>query len=145
MILYNISSFPFQILKEKHVTVYSASKLYEHAFKMMWDWKKLLPSDVYDYHSLVYKEVNAPVELQMGVLLPFISTICGPLVRGSLLTRPCIINLFWINVAASGVGKTQSRKKMVSEPLKFILSNTDHAVEDFKVSKYTKTGNYILI
>ena len=116
---------------------YSASKLYEHAFKMMWDWKKWLPSDVYDYHSLVYKEVNAPVELQMGVLLPFISTTCGPLVRELFLTRPSIINLFWINVAASGVGKTQSRKRMVSEPLKFILSNTYHAVEDFEVSKYT--------
>ena len=46
---------------------YSALKLYEHAFKMMWDWKKWLPSDIYDYHSLVYKEVNAPVELQIGV------------------------------------------------------------------------------
>ena len=34
---------------------------------------------------------------------------------------------------------------MVSEPLKFILSNTDHAVEDFEVSKYTQAGNYILI
>ena len=32
---------------------------------MMWDWKKWLPSDDYDYHSLVYKVVNAPVELQM--------------------------------------------------------------------------------
>ena len=105
----------------------------------------MLPSDVYDYHSLVYKEVNAPVELQMGVLLPLISTICGPLVRGLFLTRPSIINLFWINVAVSGVGKTQSRKRMVSEPLKFILSNTDHAVEDFEVSKYTWAGNYILI
>ena len=73
----------------------------------------------------------------MGVLLPFTSTICGPLVRGLFLTRPSVINLFWINVAASGVGKTQSRRRMVSEPLKFILSNMDHAVEDFKVSKYT--------
>ena len=72
----------------------------------------------------------------MGVLLPFISTICEPLVRRLFLTRPSVINLFWINVAASGVGKTQSGKRMVSEPLKFILSNMDHAVEDFKVSKY---------
>ena len=103
---------------------YGASNLYEHAFKMIWDWKKWLPSDVYDCHSLVYKEVNAPVELQMGVLLPFISTICVPLVRGLFLTRPSVINRFWINVPASGVGKTQSRKRMVSEPLKFILNHT---------------------
>ena len=45
---------------------YSALKLYEHAFKMTWDWRKWLPSDVYDYHSLVYKEVNAPVEVTNG-------------------------------------------------------------------------------
>ena len=35
--------------------------------------------------------------------------------------------------------------QMVSEPLKVILSNTDHTVEDFEVSKYTWAGNYILI
>ena len=99
----------------------------------------------YDYHSLVYKEVIAPVELQMGVLFPFISTTHRPLVKGLFLTRPSVINHFWINVAASGVGKTQSRKRMVSEPLKLILSNTDHAVEVFEISKYTKAGNYILI
>ena len=34
---------------------------------------------------------------------------------------------------------------MFSEPLKFIFSNSDHAVEDFEVSKYTRAGNYILI
>ena len=51
-----------------------------------------------------------------------------------------MINLFWINVAASGVGKTQSRKRMVSEPLKYILSNSDHSVEDFEVSNYTQAG-----
>ena len=82
----------------------------------------------------MYKEVDAPVELQMGVLLPFISTICRPLVCGLFLTRPSIINLFGINVVASGLGKTQSRKRMVSEPLKYNLSNTDHAFEDFEVS-----------
>ena len=91
------------------------------------------------------KKSVSPVELQMGILLPFISTICGPLVRGLFLTRPSVINLFWINVAVSGVGKTQSWKRMVLEPLKFILNNTDHAVEDFKVSKYTRAGNYIYI
>ena len=34
---------------------YSALKLYKHAFKMTWDWRKWLPSDIYDYHSLVYR------------------------------------------------------------------------------------------
>ena len=63
--------------------------------------------------------------------------------KGLFLTRPSVINLFWINVAASGVGKTQSRRRMVSEPLKFILSNMDHNVEDFEVTKYKQAGNYI--
>ena len=118
----------------------SASELYEHAFKMTWDWKKWLPIDVYEYHNLVYKEVNAPVELQMGVLFPFISTVSGPLICALFLTRPSVINLFWINVTASGVGKTQSGKRMVSELLKYILNNTDYSIEDFEVSKYTHAG-----
>ena len=66
--------------------------------------------------------------------------ICGPLVCALFLKKPSVINLFWINVTASGVGKTQSRKRMVSEPLKYILNNTDHSIEDFKFSKYTHAG-----
>ena len=119
---------------------YSASKLYEHAFKITRDWKKWLPIHVYEYHNLIYKEVNAPLELQMGVLFPFISMICGPLICALFLTRPSVINLSWINVTVSGVGKTQSRKRMVTEPLKYILNNTDHSIEDFEVSKYTYAG-----
>lgn len=92
-----------------NMSEYSASKLYEHAFKMTWEWKKWLLVDVYEYHNLVYKEVNDPVELQMGVLLPFILTICGPLVCSLFLMSPSVVNLFWINVATSGVGKTQNR------------------------------------
>ena len=50
------------------------------------------------------------------------------------------LQLFWINVATSGVRKTQSKKRMVLEPLKYILNNTDHSIEYFKVSKYTHAG-----
>ena len=122
---------------------FSANKLYEHAYKMQWNWRKWLPSEVFNYHNLIYQELNSPVELQLGVLLPFISSLCGPNTRSIFLTRPSVINLFWINVAASGVGKSQSRKCMVSEPLKFILDNSDHGLVDFEVSKYTRAGNVL--
>ena len=51
---------------------YNSGRLYEDAFNISFSWKKWLPPDVYRYHELVCKEVNAPVELQMGSLLPFI-------------------------------------------------------------------------
>ena len=52
---------------------YNLGRLYEDAFNISYNWKKWLPHDVYRYHELVCKEVNAPVELQMGILLPFIT------------------------------------------------------------------------
>ena len=119
---------------------YNSGRLYEDAFNILYNWKKWLPPDVYRYHELVCKEVNAPVELQMGILLPFISSVCGPLTKGHFLMRPSCLNLFWLNIAASGVGKSQTRKQMISQPLQYILQNTEHSVQDFKVSKYTKAG-----
>ena len=59
---------------------------------------------MYRFHELVCKEVNAPVELQMGILLPFILSVCGPFTKGHFLMRPSCLNLFWFNVAGSGVG-----------------------------------------
>ena len=61
---------------------YNSARLYEDAFNISYNWKKWLPPDVYRYHELLCKEVNAPVELQMGILLPFISSVCGPLMKG---------------------------------------------------------------
>ena len=61
---------------------YNSGQLYEDAFHILYNWKKWLPPDVYRYHELVCQEVNAPVELQMGILLPFISSVCGPLTKG---------------------------------------------------------------
>ena len=95
---------------------YNLERLYEDAFNISYNWKKWLPPDVYRYHELVCKEVNVPVELQMGILLPFISSVCGPLTKGHFLTRPSCLNLFWLNIAASGVGKSQTRKQMISQP-----------------------------
>ena len=61
---------------------YNSGQLYEDAFNISYNWKKWLPPDVYRYHELVCKEVNAPVELQMGILLPFILSVCGPFTKG---------------------------------------------------------------
>ena len=97
---------------------------------------------MYRYHELVCKEVHAPVELQMGILLPFISSVHEPLKKGQFLTRTSCLNLFWLNIAASGVGKSQTRKCMISQRLQYILQNTDRAVQDFEVLKYTRAGKF---
>ena len=108
---------------------YNSGRLYEDAFNVSYNWKKWLPPDVYKYHKQVCKEVNAPVELQMGILLPIISSGYGPLItRGHFMARPSCVNLFWFNLVASGVGKFQTRKHMISHPLQYILQNIDHAV-----------------
>ena len=38
------------------------------------------------------------------------------------MMRPSVLNLFWLNVAASGVGKSETRKQLVSEPPEYIFS-----------------------
>lgn len=118
----------------------SAGKLYEHAYKLKTNWERLLPTKMFKFHDLLWKETNAPISLQMGSLLPFISTLCGPSTKSLFLTRPSVINLFWINIAASGSGKTQSRSRLVSESIEYILSHTGIEMEDFEVSKYTRAG-----
>ena len=120
---------------------YASLRLYKDAYKMEFNWEKRLPRKVYEYHDLNYREVNGPVSLEMGVLLPFISSLCGPKTKGHFLTRPSCINLFWINIAASGVGKSQSKERMISQPLGYMMENLDASFQDFEVSKYTRAGN----
>ena len=76
----------------------------------------------------------------MGVMLPFVSVCLGPTTRGCFMTRPSVLNLFWLNVVASGVGKSETRKILVSEPLEYIFSQKDLKLEDFEVSKFRRTG-----
>ena len=122
------------------MTEYDSLCLCKDAYKIKCNSQKWLPPYVYKFHELTQREVNAAVELQIGVLLPFISSICGPLMKGHFLTRPSCIDLFWINIAALGVGKSQSRQCMKSEPLTYMLQNLDHLFQDFEVSKYTRAG-----
>ena len=76
----------------------------------------------------------------MGVMLPFVSACLGPTTCGCFMTRPSVLNLFWLNVAASGVGKSETRKRLVSEPLEYIFGQKDVKLEDFEVSKFTRAG-----
>ena len=86
---------------------YTAEKLYEEAYNIKYNWQKILPEDVLRFHNLVAQQTNAPVDLQMGTALPFVTSCMGPKTRGHFLTTPSCLNLFWIVVAASGAGKSE--------------------------------------
>ena len=55
-----------------------AEKLYEEAFSISFNWQKILPENVYRYHQLICQETNAPVDLQMATVLPFVGSCLGP-------------------------------------------------------------------
>ena len=118
----------------------TADKLYEEAFSIKYDWDHMLPREVFAYHNLIFKECNAPVDLQMGTILPFVTSCLGPKTKGLFLTRASCLNLFWILVGASGAGKSQSRKRFITEPLEYILQNGRVQIPDFEISKFTRAG-----
>ena len=119
---------------------FTASMLYETAYTIPFNWQQHLPADVYNYHALVWKETNAPVDLHMGVVLPFVLSCLGTRTQGLFLTRGTVLNLFWINVAASGVGKSVMRHRFISEPLDYMIQNSAGCVPDFKISHFTRPG-----
>ena len=122
---------------------FTSGMLYESAYSIPFNWRNHLPECVYKYHELVWKETNAPIELHMGVVLPFVSACLGPCTKGHFLTPPSVLNLFWINVAASGVGKSVTRHRFISEPLEYIIENSNGAVPDFQISRFTRPGMYL--
>lgn len=119
--------------------------IYQIAYAMKYDWDHVLPKEIYEYHELLSKEFNAPVSLQMGTLLPFISSLCGPTVKGRWSTRPNVINFFTINIAASGVGKSMCRKLLVSQPIKYMMihARDKDKLPDMEVNKFTRAGMLI--
>lgn len=121
---------------------YNVTRLYQETFSIPYEWEKFLPREIYEYHDLLYKEFNGPVSLQMGVLLPFISSLAGPKVRGLWGTRENVINFFTINIAASGVGKSSCRKHLISEPIRYVLDNGSSSCQfpDMEINKYTRAG-----
>ena len=44
-------------------TSYTAEKLYEEAYNIQYNWDKILPLDVLEFHTLVSKQTNASVDL----------------------------------------------------------------------------------
>ena len=56
-------------------TSYTAEKLYEEAYNFQYNWDKILPSDVLQFHTLLSKQTNAPVDLQMGTVLPLLPVV----------------------------------------------------------------------
>ena len=120
---------------------YTAEKLYEEAYNIKYNWQKILPEDVLQFHKLVAQQTKVPVDLPMGTAFPFVASCMGPKTQGHFLTTPSCLNLFWIVVAASGTGKIQSRKCFITDALEYILSNGRVKVEDFEISKFTRAGN----
>ena len=45
-----------------------------------------------------------------------------------------------MNVAVSGVGKSVTRQHFISEPLDYIIHNSNNAVPDFEISHFTQPG-----
>ena len=123
-------------------TRFTAAMVYEQAYNIDFNWDKHLPRDVYRFHELLWKETNAPIDLHMGVVLPFVASCLGPNTRGHFLTRPSVLNLFWINVAASGVGKSITRQKFISEPMDYILKNATSNISNFEISRFTRAGKF---
>ena len=118
----------------------TAGHLYEEAFNIKYEWEKFLPKEVFKYHDLIAKECNAPVDLQMGTVLPFVASCIGPNTKGIFLMCPSCLNLFWIVVGASRAGKSQSQKHFITEPLKYVLKNGRVNIPDFEISKFTCAG-----
>ena len=130
----------FHLPKMSQREQYTKQKLYEEAFNVSLNWEKYLSPKCFKFHDLTCREINSPISLQMGVMLPFVSACLGPTTCGCFMTRPSVLNLFWLNVAASGVGKSETRKRLVSEPLEYIFGQKDVKLEDFEVSKFTRAG-----
>ena len=132
---------PFDICTD-NMANYTPRTLYEQSFNMDFQWDKHLEPSVHKFHDLMRRELNTPVELQMGTILPFIAACAGPTTRSLFFTQPSVLNLFWMNIAASGVGKSQSRKKFIAEPLEFMMRVKDIEVPDFEVCSFTRAGKY---
>ena len=93
-----------------------------------------------DFHDLMHHELSTPIELQMGTVLPFIGAYCGPQTKGIFFTQPSVLNIFWMNIATSGVGKSQSRKRLIAEPLEYMMRDRELKIPDFEVWNFTRAG-----
>ena len=125
------------------MATYTPRNLYEESFGMNFNWEKHLYNGVYRFHDLMHCELSTPIELQMGTVLPFIAC-CGPETKAIFFTQPSVLNIFWMNIATSGVGKSQSRKTLIAEPLKYMMRDKELKIPDFEVCNFTRVGKYTL-
>ena len=126
------------------MATYTPRNLYEESFGMNFKWEKHLYHPVYRFHDLMHRELSTPIELQMGTVLPFIAACCGPETKAIFFTQPSVLNIFWMNIAASGVGKSQSRKRLIAEPLEYMMRDKEMKIPDFEVCNFTRAGKYTL-
>lgn len=121
---------------------YDAVRLYKDTYtRIPFEWDNWLHEDIIQFHKWFCVKYNSPVELQMGILLPFISACLGPTTTGLWLTDPGVLNLFWMNIASSGTGKSMARTKLIAEPLEFMAAHHgDEIFPDFEVSRFTRAG-----
>ena len=124
---------------------YTPRNLYEESFAMNFNWEKHLYSDVYRFHDLMCRELSTPIELQMGTVLPFIGACCGPETKAIFFTQPSVLNIFWMNIAAIGVGKSQSRKRLIAEPLEYMMRDKELKIPDFEVCNFTRAGKFSIV
>ena len=119
---------------------YHPNQVYEDAYNMKFHWGRWLKEDVYEYHNQFMYQFNSPVELQMGILLPIISSCLGLKTRGLWSTEPAVLNPFWMNIAVSGVGKSKARQKLISEPMEYMSCNILDGFKDCEVSHFMTAG-----
>ena len=124
---------------------YTPRNLYEESFTMNFNWEKHLYSGVYRFHDLMHRELSTPIELQMGTVLPFIGACCSPETKAIFFTQPSVLNIFWMNIAASGVSKSQSRKRLIAEPLEYMMRDKELKILDFEVCNFTRAGKFSLV
>ena len=50
-----------------------------------------------------------------------------------------------MNIAASGVGKSQSRKRLIAEPLEYMMRDKELKIPDFEVCNFTRAGKFSIV
>ena len=65
--------------------------------------------------------------------------------RQFFFTQPSVLNIFWMNIAASGVGKSQSRKRLIAEPLEYMMRDKELKIPDSEVCNFTRAGKFSIV
>ena len=92
----------FHLPKMSQREQYTKQKLYEEAFNVSFNWEKYLSPKCFKFHDLTCREINSPISLQVGVMLPFVSACLGPTTCGCFHDKAICIKsvsgLMWLLV-----------------------------------------------